>query len=172
MGEQADYLIERATGEDIIFSSRSNRFGHVGKRNRIEAQRLSEYKKTEVVKPVNVCCDYCGKPAEYVDSAVIYHGKSYGMIYRCEPCGAYVGVHRGTNTPLGRLANAELRTYKKAAHNEFDKLWKTGKMTRRAAYIRLQKIMGMSADKAHIGKFGVPECKTLIDRLKKLTQGT
>ena len=29
---------------------------------------------------------------------------------------AYVGVHKGTDKPLGRLANAELRYWKKRAH--------------------------------------------------------
>ena len=55
-----------------------------------------------------VYCDYCGRRPEYVDSAVSY-GKSYGMTLLCSPCNAYVGVHDGTNKPLGRLANAELR---------------------------------------------------------------
>ena len=58
-----------------------------------------------------VYCDYCGRQAEYVDSKVVY-GKSYGMMYLCRNCMAYVGVHKGTDKPLGRLANAELRYWK------------------------------------------------------------
>lgn len=38
---------------------------------------------------MNVICDYCGKPARYVDSAVVY-GKSYGMICHCPKCKAWV----------------------------------------------------------------------------------
>ena len=45
-----------------------------------------------------VYCDYCGRQAEYVDSKVIY-GKSYGMMYLCRNCMAYVGVHKGTDKP-------------------------------------------------------------------------
>lgn len=41
-----------------------------------------------------VYCDYCGKRAEFVDSKVV-HGRSYGMIYLCRHCMAYVGVHKG-----------------------------------------------------------------------------
>ena len=37
-----------------------------------------------------VYCDYCGRETEYVDSKVIY-GKSYGKIYLCRNCMAYVG---------------------------------------------------------------------------------
>lgn len=47
-----------------------------------------------------VYCDYCGRETEYVDSKVIY-GKSYGKIYLCRNCMAYVGVHKGTDKPLG-----------------------------------------------------------------------
>lgn len=76
-----------------------------------------------------VYCDYCGRQAEYVDSKAVY-GKSYGMMYLCRNCMAYVGVHKGTDKPLGRLANAELRYWKKAAHAEFDPLWQRGPLPR------------------------------------------
>lgn len=82
-----------------------------------------------------VYCDYCGRRAEYVDSRIVY-GMSRGKIYLCRNCMAYVGVHKGTDKPLGRLANAELRRWKKAAHHAFDPLWKFGpfKGHRDAAY--------------------------------------
>ena len=63
-------------------------------------------------------CPYCGNNSEYIDSSFIY-GKSYGMIYLCRPCEAYVGVHKGTDKALGRLANKELRESKKEAHFYF-----------------------------------------------------
>ena len=44
-----------------------------------------------------VICDYCGTPADFVDSSVVYHGHSFGMIYLCPRCGAYVGVHKANN---------------------------------------------------------------------------
>lgn len=69
-------------------------------------------------------CPYCGRSTEYVDSSVIY-GRSYGMIYLCRDCRAYVGVHKGTDQALGRLANAELREAKKEAHFYFDQVAKT-----------------------------------------------
>ena len=30
-----------------------------------------------------VICDYCGTPADFVNSSVVYHGHSFGMIYLC-----------------------------------------------------------------------------------------
>ena len=98
-----------------------------------------------------VYCDYCGRETEYVDSKVIY-GKSYGKIYLCRNCMAYVGVHKGTDKPLGRLANAELRNWKKAAHAVFDPLWKYGRFRghRNAAYAWLAQKMGLPLSLIHI----------------------
>ena len=110
-----------------------------------------------------VICPYCGSQAAYVDSKVIY-GRSYGMIYLCRPCNAYVGVHRGTDQPLGRLANAELRFWKRAAHSAFDPLWKYGRFRgyRNVAYQWLSGKMGLRVESTHIGMFDVDECKEVI----------
>ena len=114
----------------------------------------------------NVECPYCGEPAKLVDSAIIY-GRSYGMIWDCRPCDAYVGTHNGSkdHAPLGRLADRELREWKKRAHAVFDPLWKSGQMSRPEAYKCLQEVMGMTADEAHIGKFDVADCMRLVDAL-------
>lgn len=58
-------------------------------------------------------CPYCGNTTDLIDSAEIYGGVSYGMIYICRDCNAYVGCHSGTSIAKGRLANAELRAAKK-----------------------------------------------------------
>lgn len=119
-----------------------------------------------------VYCDYCGRKAEYVDSKVVY-GKSYGMIYLCLSCMAYVGVHKGTDTPLGRLANSELRYWKKAAHAVFDPLWKYGRFKnhRNAAYGWLSQKMGIPVEKTHIGMFDVAECRRAINIIQFTTKG-
>ena len=110
-----------------------------------------------------VYCDYCGRRAEFVDSKIIY-GKSYGMAYLCPACGAYVGVHKGTDRPLGRLANAELRAWKRYAHNAFDPLWQQGvfKGRRCAAYAWLAQQMNLPVEKAHIGMFDIGQCRKVI----------
>lgn len=111
-----------------------------------------------------ILCDYCGKPAHFVDSAIVYHGISYGMIWYCPDCQAWVGVHRGTNVPLGRLANAQLRDWKRAAHAAFDPLWR-GKtpFTRRAAYAWLSGEMNLPPEKTHIGMFDIDQCRKVIE---------
>lgn len=115
-----------------------------------------------------VICPYCGERAEFVDSKIVY-GKSYGKIYLCRKCLAYVGVHKGTDKPLGRLANAELRYWKKAAHAAFDPIWKYGRFRgyRNAAYGWLAGRMGLSVEETHIGMFDVAQCKRAIQICRK-----
>jgi len=115
---------------------------------------------------MSVVCPYCGKPAELVTGAAIYprrsdlHGKSF---YRCNPCHAYVGCHPGTTNPLGRLANAELRRAKMAAHAAFDPIWKTGRMKRGVAYEWLAKRLEINKSDCHIGMFDIETCKRVTE---------
>lgn len=108
-------------------------------------------------------CPYCKQRTEYVDSAVIYSGNSYGMIYYCKPCDAYCGVHKGTDKALGRLANKELRHWKKEAHKHFDLLWKDGHMTRKEAYRRLGNYLLIPEQYCHIGMFSVFTCQAVVN---------
>lgn len=71
-------------------------------------------------------CPYCNSPTEFIDSKRVY-GRWYGWLLACTrypQCDAYVGCHGESKNPLGRLANAELRAAKKAAHAAFDPLWR------------------------------------------------
>ena len=112
---------------------------------------------------MKVYCDYCGHLAKYVDSEVIYK-KSYGMIYLCSPCDAYVGTHKRTDTPLGRLANAELRKWKKLAHAYFDPIWQHGRFKKRRgdAYKWLSEQMKLPVSETHIGMFDVEQCRQVV----------
>lgn len=107
-------------------------------------------------------CPYCKKPTEYIDSIKIYVYKSHGFVYYCEPCNAYVGVHKGTNEAKGRLANAELRHWKKEAHEYFDKIWKLQLCTRSEAYKWLSETLKLDPKYTHIGMFGVKTCKDVV----------
>lgn len=126
-------------------------------------------------------CPYCGKPTDYVDSSVIY-GHSYGMIYLCRDCLAYVGVHKGTDRALGRLANAELRKAKKEAHFYFDQIAKTGLINkiykkyipgisnRNKAYKWLSQKLNIPSELCHIGMFDLEDCKRVVELCKPLVQ--
>lgn len=111
-------------------------------------------------------CPYCNEPPVLVDGAEVYHGRSYGKIWLCRPCQAWVGVHKGTDQPLGRLANKELREWKIKAHAAFDPRWK-GKSDRREAYGWLAEQLGIEREKAHIGMFDVETCKRVVELCSK-----
>src|ERR1700677_2903088 len=62
-------------------------------------------------------CPYCGGTSIFLNSsAKIYGGRDYGPVWYCDKDQAWVGCHRGTMSPLGRLANAELRKLKMNVH--------------------------------------------------------
>jgi Protein of unknown function (DUF3268). len=114
----------------------------------------------------NVICPYCNTPAKLSSSCEVYQGRDYGMIWICANyprCDSYVGVHDGTDKPLGRMANRELRFWKKRAHAAFDPFWKTKKLKRVHAYSRLSRALGIPMKECHIGMFDVEDCKRVID---------
>lgn len=106
-------------------------------------------------------CPYCKGQPILVSSVEIY-GTDYGMLWECKPCKAYVGCHRDTTVPKGRLANAALRSKKKQAHEYFDRIWKSGLMDRSAAYKWLSEILGTPPEFTHIGMFNENTCKEVI----------
>ena len=114
-----------------------------------------------------VFCPYCEGQAEFTDGKIIY-GKNFGMIYLCRNCVAYVGAHKRTGKPLGRLANAELRYWKKAAHTAFDPLWQRGRFKghRNVAYGWLAQRMNLPAEETHIGMFDIAQCKKVINIMR------
>lgn len=110
-------------------------------------------------------CPYCGGDAELSTGYKVYpHRPDLASlkIWACFPCDAWVGTHKNSGEPLGRLANAELRMAKRKAHAAFDPLWKSGQMSRKKAYALLSEKMGLTPDETHIGMFDVEQCKTVI----------
>lgn len=112
-------------------------------------------------------CPYCGAKARLMDSVVVY-GKSYGKVYVCDnypDCDSYVGVHKGTDRPLGTLANKELRTARVGCHRKFDESWKSGRSTREDAYKTLSIITGI--ENPHFGQFTLEQCNAFLETTKK-----
>lgn len=107
-------------------------------------------------------CPYCGRETELIDSAEVYHGTSYGWMYMCRPCNAYVGCYAGTTNSFGRLANAELRSLKSQAHDVFDQIWKSGLMSRTEAYEWLSEQLNTPKELTHIGMFNEETCKKVV----------
>lgn len=120
---------------------------------------------------MEVECPYCGRLAGLVDSKEVY-GKSYGMIWMCHPCQAWVGVHKndGQNRPLGTLANAETRHARRMAHARFDPIWqarldggKSKNKVRNEVYRWLAGHLGTPVEQCHIAMFDLPTCVRVIE---------
>lgn len=116
--------------------------------------------------PPPVICPYCGQRALLTTGDVIYehrpelHSKAFWL---CSDCDAYVGCHRGTTRPLGRLADSKLRWAKIRAHNTFDPLWQSYGMSRTDAYAWLARKLKITADQCHVGLFDIGMCNRVVD---------
>lgn len=106
-------------------------------------------------------CPYCHNPSTNATGKEIYPLRTdlhHLQFFECKMCDAYVGCHNN-GTPLGRLANPELRAAKQKAHQAFDPLWKSGKMSRTGAYSWLSKILEIPPKDCHIGMFNIETCQ-------------
>lgn len=133
-------------------------------------------------------CPYCGAVSKlFESSARFYNGRDFGPVWACEPCKAWVGCHAGTTKPLGRLANYELRRWKRAVHWYFDPIWKrrferkhaldpkyTKAHARGGRYKALAIAMGIPREECHVGMFDIERCRQAIAIIKSgvLEEGT
>lgn len=112
-------------------------------------------------------CDVCKIDSVLVTGKVVYPHRpdlADKKIYRCPSCGARVGCHPGTTKPLGNLVGAQERTWRMAAHEAFDKTWKTKRWgNRQQAYAKLAEFMALPPEKCHIGMFTVEQCKMVVE---------
>lgn len=107
-------------------------------------------------------CPYCNRDAELMDGTQVYPRRADLRVknfWVCVPCGAHVGCHGDTSMPLGTLADAKLRRARNKAHEAFDIIWKSGKLTRSEAYFRLSRLMGIRKKDAHIAMFDERMCQ-------------
>lgn len=104
---------------------------------------------------------FAAKKLGILELPVILRGKNYPA------CDSYVRVQKGTNIPLGTLANKKLRELRKEAHRYFDMLYKTGLITKTSAYEWLSGTLSRPLEYAHIGMLGEYDCQIVIEESKK-----
>jgi hypothetical protein len=98
------------------------------------------------------CDNCCSINIELTTNDRIY-GRIYGewpKIYFCVDCKAAVGCHPGTEIPLGKMADRATRQLRTKAHDEFDKLWRSGLMSRAKAYNWLAASLEIDPSQCHI----------------------
>ena len=119
-------------------------------------------------------CPYCGAPVVFRSADGIYrenHRRT--MLYVCSRypiCDAYVRAHPGTKIPMGELADPELRTLRRTAHQYFDQLHESGYMTKKDAYRWLAATIDAPMQKAHIGWLGDYYCRKVITESRRLLE--
>lgn len=70
-----------------------------------------------------------------------------------DECGAFVGTHHKTKSPLkplGFLATPEVKKWRKMIHAVLDPLWKSGKIARGRAYREISDAFGRNFHTAEI----------------------
>lgn len=116
-----------------------------------------------------VLCMECGSKTVRVRGSVIYphrrdlHRKWF---YKCK-CGAYCGCHNGTVAPLGLPCGPETRAARMDAHAAFDRLWRSGEMSRSEAYRWLAGVLGLSLDDCHIGKMNKAQALAVVAAVRE-----
>lgn len=116
-------------------------------------------------------CPYCGhklifRTAEQMGIKT-EEGVNFWACSNYPECDAYVRTLKNSQKPRGTVANSELRGLRQRTHRVFNKLYKSGYMTRDEAYIWLSRIMGCTGQQAHIGQFSEYNCNLVIKEANK-----
>jgi hypothetical protein len=94
-------------------------------------------------------CPYCRSTNIKLMTQTQFYGREYNgaKMYVCQKCNARAGCHKGTDIPMGCLADDELRKMRTAIHKIIDDMWST-KEERKELYAKLSNKYG---DKFHVG---------------------
>ena len=120
---------------------------------------------------MTIICQYCTNHSRLTDGTEIYpHSPDLAekKFYYCKPCDAITGCHKGTETPLGTLANKPTRKARTAAHAVFDEVWKSKAMSRSDAYVWLASQLKLTAEQCHIGMFDSKTCWAAVEAVKQI----
>ena len=132
------------------------------------------------MEALEVTCPYCERHAQMVTGDQIYGEGRFTerFFYLCPPCMAYVGTHKGTNQPLGALADARTREARKCAHAAFDPLWKRKMLkdnvnkfiARSSGYKWLAKALEIEPESCHIGMMTEEQCNRVVEICSKYSK--
>ncbi len=106
-----------------------------------------------------VVCPRCSRPMPMQPGI---HGRPY---YTCPLDDMSIGCHPD-GRPLGLPADGPTRQLRKAAHNVFDRLWKTEGLSRKTAYEWIASVMNIPEADAHIARFNQEQCEVLIEAIQ------
>lgn len=108
-------------------------------------------------------CPECG-------SDMVLRSSRFGKFFGCIKYPDCSGTHSADvdGNPLGVPGDSVTKDARKRLHRQFDKLWKLDQMSRFDAYQWLAKVMEMSPEEAHIGRFNIDQCHFVMEKLCEL----
>ena len=112
------------------------------------------------MKRINIKCPYCGSRALLRPASVVYGAKAadpnapYYVCARYPAFDAYVAAHRGAHGHSGG--------WDAAPPAALNRLWESGLMSKRQAYLWLQAKLELPEAETHIGKFSAYRCEQVI----------
>jgi hypothetical protein len=118
-------------------------------------------RRVKDTQPIPTQCHYCQGAVSLESNAVVYR-KEYGdwpYLYLCDGCGAYVGLHPGTDLPLGTLADKVLRIARTEGKREFIRFYQANDWDRNKAYHWLARTMAIPRSHCHWGWFNIEQCE-------------
>ena len=97
-------------------------------------------------------------------SNMVLKNSKYGLFWGCSQWPKCKGTHGAhpNGKPLGIPADDETKKARIEAHARFDTWWEKEGLTRKEAYRNLQRIMNLTAEEAHIGRFTKEQCQQLL----------
>lgn len=111
-------------------------------------------------------CHNCGGLVMLVGHETVYQGRTFGewpFLYYCSDCGSYVGLHPGTDLPLGTLADEDTRQRRMHAKRLFtscvQRFFRRHRQNaRNYAYDWLAARMGIPRRECHFAWFDIDRC--------------
>lgn len=125
------------------------------------------------MKKYQIICPYCGSPALCRPASMIHgsstleNGRYLYVCSRWPECDAYVAAHKKDKSPMGTLANGNLRHKRILAHRALKELQISRHMEKWAAYLWLQGILGLNEEQVHIGLFSEQMCDRVVFLCRK-----
>ena len=124
-------------------------------------------------------CLHCGGDCRLTNGVEVYPHRTDlypKLFYVCDRCDASVGVHSGTEKPLGHAADKPTRNARMLLHEQIlDPLWKNEpdrRAARRWVYKFLAKALGIEREDCHTGMFTIERCRDAWRALKDQTPET
>lgn len=116
----------------------------------------------------DIGCPECG-------ANMILKKSRYGYFYGCQEfpetgCRGSVGA-RLDGTPIAMPISANEKEARVNAIENFERLWKSGKMERQDAFVWLCTKMQCKRSEAHIARFTIQQCEALINFVELELQG-